>query len=211
MRNMILAVIFTAAPAAAQTTVRVPVSGMNALPNLGATPMPTTMMMPALSPVLQAPALPAHVLTPTLVSAPVQPALAIILHAAAARPADNSTLGVILDASNEAQKTAALDRLFENSAPATAGDIGPFPATEYTSLKSAIKARGVKAALAMQAGRTQRDGRYWFTVNILGTGDDFKKIEDLFEKDSNGWSYAGIPTDILLRGTPVDPAARLRQ
>lgn len=147
------------------------------------------------------------------------------IHAAAAKPADNSPLGVILDASaDEAQNTVALNRLFENSAhsnpealavsarpAAAAGIIGAFPATEYTSLKSAIKARGVKAALAMQASRTQREGRYWFTVNILGTGDDFKKIEDLFEKDSNGWSYAGIPTDIQLRGTPVDPAALVAQ
>jgi len=41
----------------------------------------------------------------------------------------------------------------------------------------------------------------------MGASDDFKKIEDLFEKDSNGWSYAGIPTDIQLHGTPVDPAS----
>lgn len=209
MKNMILAVIFTAAPTAAQPTVRVPISGVSAIPGLGATPVPTIMMMPALSLVLQAPALSALALTPTLVPSPVQPALAAGIHAAAAKPVENSPLGVIRDASaNETQKAAALDRLFENSAPA--GNIGPFPATAYTNLKSAIKARGVNAALAMQASRTRREGRYWFTVNILGAGDDFKKIEDLFEKDSQGWSYAGIPTDIQLRGTPVDPAAQAR-
>lgn len=221
MKNMILAAIFTAAPAAAQTTVRVPVSGVTAIPGLGATPVPAIMMMPTLSPGLQAPAPSALALTPTLVPAPVQPALAAGIHAAAAKPIEGSPLGVILDASADgAQKTVALNRLFENSAPsnpealavsarpaAAAGNIGPFPATEYTNLKTAIKARGVKAALAMQARRTRREGRYWFTVNILGAGDDFKKIEDLFEKDSKGWSYAGIPTDIQLRGTPVDPAA----
>lgn len=225
MKNMILAVIFTAAPAAAQTAVRVPNSGVNAIPGLGATPVPTIMMMPTPAPGLQAPSLSAFALAPTLVPAPVLPALAVSIHAAAAKPAGNSPLGVILDASaDEARKTVALDRLFENSAPSNpealavsarpavaAGNIGPFPVTEYTSLKSAIKARGVKAALTMQASRTQREGRYWFTVNMLGTGDDFKKIEDLFEKDPEGWSYAGIPVDIQLRGIPVDPAALVAQ
>jgi hypothetical protein len=232
MKNMILAVIFTAAPAAAQTTVRAPVSGLSAIPGLGApfdgarlgaTPMPT-LMMPALTPGMQAPAVTALALMPTLTPTLVQPALAVSILAAAAKPVEGSPLGVIRDASaDEAQKTAALDRLFENSAPsspealvvsarpaAAAGDIGSFPAMEYTNLKSAIKSRGVKANLAMQASRTRREGCYWFTVNILGTGDDFKKIEDLFERDSGGWSYAGIPTDIQLRGITVDPAAPLK-
>jgi len=215
MKNMILAVIFTAAPAAAQTTVRVPVSGVNGIPSLGVTPVPTMMLPPALSPGLQAPALSALALTPTLVPASVQPALAVSIHAASAKPVEGSPLGVIRDASsNEAQKTAALNQLFENSAltshetpTVTAGNIGPFPATEYTNLKTAIKARGVKAGLAMQASRTRREGRYWFTVDILGTEDDFNTIEDLFKKDPEGWSYAGIHTDIQLRGIPVDPAA----
>ncbi len=57
----------------------------------------------------------------------------------------------------------------------------------------------------MQASRTKNEGRYWFTVNILGTENDFEKIANLFEIDSKGWSYAGIPTDIQLRGTPVSP------
>ncbi|MEK7857678.1 MAG: hypothetical protein AAB320_00930 [Elusimicrobiota bacterium] len=230
MKKLLLAVIFTASPAAAaQTTLRAPISGPNVIPGLGAslggarsaaTPMPT-MIVPTLSPGMQAPALSALALTPT-------PALAVDIFPAAAQTTESSPLGVIGDASaDEAQKTAALDRLFDNSAPAvmdhhvdaaaptlmggSAGKIGPFPATEYTSLKAAIKARGVKAGLALQASRTKREGRYWFTVNIRGTSDDFKKIEDLFEKDSKGWSYAGIPTDIQLRGTPVDLAALAAQ
>ena len=69
MKNMILAVIFAAAPAAAQTTVRVPNSGVNVIPGLGATPVPTITMMPMLSPGLQAPALSALALTPTLAPA----------------------------------------------------------------------------------------------------------------------------------------------
>ena len=158
MKKLLLAAIFTAAPAAAQTTARAPVSGVNMTPGLGATPMPTV------SPGLPAQAQSALALTPILAPVPVQPALAAGIHAAA----------------NEAQKTA-------------------------------INARGVKAALAMQASRTDREGRYRFTVNMPGSGHDFKKIEDLFEMDSEGWSYAGIPADIQLRGTPVDPAALAAQ
>lgn len=176
MKNTLLVMLLAVSSAAAQTTMRLPLSSLTANPGLGATPMP----IPTLSPGVLMPSLSALTLTPTL----------------------------------------ALNQLFENSAPsrpealavsarpaAAAGNIGPFPATEYTSLKAAIKARGVKANLAMQASRTRREGRYWFTVNMLGTNDDFQKIEDLFEKDNEGWSYAGIPTDIQLRGTPVDFAA----
>ncbi|MEQ1917797.1 MAG: hypothetical protein ABL955_01245 [Elusimicrobiota bacterium] len=222
MKKMILAVIFAAAPAAAQTTVRVPSSGVNVIPGLGATPVPTLMMMPTPAPGLQAPALSAFALAPTLVPAPVQPALAVSIHAAAAKPVEGSPIAVLLDDSADmTQKTAALERLFENSAPAVAavpaltggpvGRVGPFPATEYTNLKTAIKARGVKAGLTMQASRTKNEGRYWFTVNIMGTGSDFEKIANLFEMDSKGWSYAGIPTDIQLRGTPVNPAVLAAQ
>lgn len=417
MRNMLLAAMFASTSASAQTKVRVPISGHNAIPGFGAAFYGARLGAPlasmrALSPGMQMPVPSALALIPTLAPTPVLPAPAAGMLPAAAKTVEGSPLAVIRDVSaNEAQKTAALDRLFENSAPsspealevsalpaaaksstrvhiqsllkkhaslprtekrtrdeqvggfrwepnavqkvsantpgtelksggedlsdkndptgpniklfvyqtlvkagllkpvtdvrdlmkpgaeadllkrgfkrkdskgiriyfvvpgslgntgqrvayfkdgsvgltsviqpgamdtlsmqnitldaagsisniteyfgksspgATAvqnlsanepGNIGPFPATEYTNLKAAIKARGVKAALAMQASRTRREGRYWFTVNILGTGDDFKKIENLFEKDSNGWSYAGIPTDIQLRGTPVDPAA----
>ena len=128
MKYMILAVIFTAAPTAAQTTVRATVSGLNAIPAIGASfdgarfsavPMPT-MMRPTLSPGLQAPALTALALMPTPTPALVQPALAVDILAAAAKPAEDSALGVIRDATaSEAQKTAALDRLFENSAPSS--------------------------------------------------------------------------------------------
>ena len=213
MKNMILAVIFTAAPAAAQTTARVPVTGISPIAGLGASfdgarlgPPPLLPNVAAFNPFSPTPGIPPELLRS------FSPAPA---------PIADSPLGVIRDISaSEPQKAAALDRLFENSAPSSpealvvsarpapaAGDIGPFPATEYTNLKAAIKERGVKAAFAMQASRTREEGRYWFTVNVLGTGDDFKKIENLFEKGSDGWSYAGIPTDIQLRGTPVDPAA----
>lgn len=105
--------MFTA-PAAAQRNVHVPVSGVNAIPRLGASldgarlgPVP--LLMSALSP---------GALIPALAPALVQPAPAAGILAAAAKPAEGSPLGVIRGASaNEAQKTAALDRLFENSAP----------------------------------------------------------------------------------------------
>lgn len=223
MRNIILAAIFTASPAAAQTTVRAPSSGLNVISGLGTTPVPmTTMMTPVLSPGMQAPTLSVLALAPTPAPAPIQPALAVNILPAAAKPIKGSPIAVLLDDSADmTQKTAALERLFENSAPAVAavpaltggpvGRVGPFPATEYTNLKTAIKARGVKAGLTMQASRTKNEGRYWFTVNIMGTGSDFEKIANLFEMDSKGWSYAGIPTDIQLRGTPVDPAALAAQ
>lgn len=209
MRNMTLAAILVASPAAAQTTLRAPVSGVSAVSGLGAsfdgarfgtTPLPT-MMMPTLS---------ALALAPSLVPAPVQPALAANILAAAAKPIEGSSIAVLLDDSADmTQKTAALDSLFENSA--IPGSVGPFPATEYTSLKAAIKARGVKAGLTMQASRTKREGRYWFTVNILDDEKDFEKIANLFEMDSKGWSYAGIPTNIQLRGTPIDPVTLTAQ
>lgn len=121
MKKLILALIVSAAPAAAQTTVRAPTSGASAIPGLGAsfdgarfgaTPMPT-MMMPALSPVIQAPALSALALAPT-------PAPAVNIHAAAAKSVEGSPLSVLLDDSADmTKKTAALDSLFENSAPSS--------------------------------------------------------------------------------------------
>jgi len=224
MKYKILAVMLAASPAAAQTAVRVPVTAMTPMliPGspaevtaliLGATFDPVRLGPPPLLPNVAAFNPPA--------AAPPIPAALVRPYSAAPASAADSPLGVIRDDSaGEPRKTLALNQLFENSAPsigeapavtappaATAGDIGPFPATEYTNLKAAIKARGVKAGLEMQASRTKREGRYWFTVNILGTADDFKKIENLFEKDSAGLSYAGIPADILLHGIPVDSAA----
>ena len=46
MKNMILAVTLAAAPAAAQTRGRVPVTGMNALPGLGASFSPARLGAP---------------------------------------------------------------------------------------------------------------------------------------------------------------------
>lgn len=129
MRNMILGVLLAATPAAAQVAARVPVPGLNVLPRLGAAfggvrlavaPMPTALTMPALSPGMQAPALSAPALTPAPAPTPVQPAPAVDLLDAVAKPVGYSPLGVIRDASaNETQKAVALERLFENPAPAS--------------------------------------------------------------------------------------------
>ena len=108
MKHMILAVIFTAAPAAAQTRVRVPVSGISAIAVLGATfdparlaPPPLLPNVAAFNPLAPTPGIPAELVRPfSAAPAPVQLALAISIHAASAKPADNPPLGVIRDASS---------------------------------------------------------------------------------------------------------------
>lgn len=158
MKKLILALIVSAAPAAAQTTVRVPVSGISAIPGLGAAfdgarLGAAPLLMPTLSPGMQMPALSALALTTTLTPALVQPAAAAGILAAAAKPVVGSPLGVIRDASaNEAEKTAALDRLFENSAP---------------SSPEALSVSGLSAALTPESSNEFSQAPPWFDASQL--------------------------------------------
>lgn len=135
MRNILLAVIFTATSAAAQTTARVPVSGINAIPGLGASfdgarlgSAPTLIPAQVTALVLGASFDPARLGPPPLLAnvaafnplAPTPGLPAELLRPISASPAPvaGSPLNVIRDAStNGSQKAAALDQLFENSAP----------------------------------------------------------------------------------------------
>lgn len=130
MKIIILAVIFAAVPAAAQTFARVPVSGLKALPGLGATPMvvpasPAEMTARILGASFDTarlgppPLLPNAAAFNPLAPTPAIPAELIRPFSAAPAPVADSPLRVIGDASADAtQKAAALDRLFENYAPA---------------------------------------------------------------------------------------------
>ncbi|MBI5245874.1 MAG: hypothetical protein HY923_01735 [Elusimicrobia bacterium] len=173
MKNIILAVIFTAAPAAAQTTVRAPVTGMNAIPGLGASfdgaRLGSAPMLMSASPaeitalVLGASFDPARLGAPPLLpnvaafnplaATPGIPAALIRPFAAAPAAAADSPLGVIRDASaGEPQKAAALGQLFENSAP-----------TSHESL--AVSARS--AAVTPDSSNEFAQAPAWFDVSQL--------------------------------------------
>lgn len=193
MKNMILAVIFTAAPAAAQTTVRVPVSGPIAILGLGATfdgarLGAAPLLMPTLSPSMQMPALSALTLIPTLAPTPV-------LSATAA--------GMLPTAANEAQKTVALDRLFENSAPSGPEALaasGPKSSKEASPLPEWFDSSGLSFTLMKKSAdgllmAVLRHGRYELGLFLDKNGDN----QAIFTK------YALNPM-----GTPLKEEVSLR-
>jgi hypothetical protein len=173
MKKLLLAVIVSAVPAAAQTTVRVPVSGINATVGLGAAfdgarlgsaPMllptspaevtalilgvsfdparlgapPLLPNVAAFNPLAPTPGIPAELLRPI---------------SAIPAPVADSPLRVIRDASaNGAQKTAALDQLFENSAP---------------SSPEALAVSAQPAALTPQSSNEFSQAPAWFDVSKL--------------------------------------------
>lgn len=217
MKNMILAAIFTAAPAAAQTTVRVPISGPTGIPGLGASFNGTSagaapLLMPTPAPGMQMPALSALTLIPTLAPTPVQPASAVNIRAAAARPIEGSPLGVLPDDSSDmTQKTAALDRLFENSAPSSpealaasaqsAAASGPKNSKEASPVPEWFDSSGLSFTLMKKSAdgllmAVLRHGRYELGLFLDKNGDN----QAIFTK------YALNPM-----GTPLKEEASLRK
>lgn len=110
MKKLLLAAVFTAAPAAAQTTVRAPVLGLNIFPGLGTVPM----LMPTLPSKITALILGVSFSPPRL-----GPPL-LLPKASAINPLPDSPLSVIRDASaTETERAAALSQLFDNSVPSS--------------------------------------------------------------------------------------------
>lgn len=189
MRNIFLAAIFTAAPAAARTTARVPVSGPAAIPGLGASFSgarlgPTPQLMPTLPPGTQMRPLLALALIPTVTPTPVQPAPAL---AASAKPIEGSPLGVLRDdAADETQKTAALNRFFENSAPSN-------PEALAASVQSAATSEGYTWEERPVKNGTIFSGEALPTVSVVSTQEGIEAAID------------GKPVLIEFAGAPDGP------
>lgn len=131
MKNLLLIVTLASTPAAAQTTGRAPITGLSVLPMaIGATPSMPTAPAEITALILGVSFDPARLGPPPLLPnvaafnplapTPGIPAALIQPFSPAPAPVADSPLGVIRDASaSEPQKADALDRLFENSAPAS--------------------------------------------------------------------------------------------
>ena len=170
MKNAMLVVLLASAPAAAHMKARVLAQGPGAAAWTSAFPMGVR-IEPSLKPLAAAPSV--------LPSAPIlgSPTPA---SPAAAQPAADSPLDVIRDASADAaQKSAALDRLFENPALALpAAEASPVPSNSAAAspVPEWFKSSGLSFALMKKSAdgylmAVLRHGRYELGVFLDKNGD----------------------------------------